>query len=98
MHTAGCLGCATDIAYKDNHLSILRQTHPQAWKSIMNHGMADELRKLKKFKGNGRLNLADASDFDTKSLLDVRPCAFDDLGERMISDDQTTAEYDPEEI
>jgi len=93
----GCIGCATDIAYKDNHISVLRQTHPRAWRVIMNGGMGDELRKLKAHKTNGKTTILD-TDYSTDEVLDVRPCAFDELPGQMVMDDLTLAGYDPEEI
>ena len=91
----GCIGCATDIAYKDNHITVLRQTHPRAWEVLMGGGMGDELRKLKTYKSNGKLSMLD-TDYSTDEVMQVRPCAFDDIGSGMVTDDATTAEYDPE--
>lgn len=91
----GCVGCCTDIAFKDNHMSVLRQTHPELWRHYMETGLGDELMKLYKYKGNGRVNYLSIAR-DISDAIEVRPCVFDDLGERLISDSVTSSEYDSE--
>ena len=49
----GCYGCATAILRKDNQLSMLRMTHPERWKAVMDYGMAEELKKLYRVRNNG---------------------------------------------
>lgn len=72
----GCLGCATDFAYRDNHLSVLRQTHPKAWSSVMRAGMAEEIRKLQVVRRRtSQRSLFDL--FSSNELLEMQPCAFD---------------------
>lgn len=91
----GCIGCATDILYKDNHLSVLRRTHPSLYNALMKNGMANEIKKLYETRTNGIPSIIDIYN-DTEQLLDVRPCAFDDIGEKLDKsgiDD----EYDPED-
>jgi len=91
----GCYGCATDILYKDNHLAMLRQSHPKYYDALMKKGMADELKKLYHARSKGIPTILDLFK-DADKALEVRPCAFDDIGDRIyISgiDD----EYDPEE-
>lgn len=104
----GCIMCGTDIQYKDNHLSVLRQTHPKAWTSCMEHfGYRDELYKLFRLKKN--LNIFDSftdkgtsarmiQKFgSTKALLDSRPCAFDEYGELVdLTGTGLEREYDAE--
>jgi len=91
----GCLGCATDIQYQNNHLQILRQTHRRAWRAVMRAGMAEQIRRLQRAqRNNGQLALFDA--FETEELIEVQPCAFDDLdgtGGRAAPGDLV---YDPE--
>lgn len=90
----GCFGCATAILHKDNQLAMLRRTHPHLWQALMKYGMAAELKKLYHAKNNGIPSIIDVFD-DPDYLLDFRPCAFDDLGDKLNSagiDD----EYDPE--
>lgn len=105
----GCMFCGTDIQFADNHLSVLRQTHPQAYKVCMNaYGYQHELYKLFKLKKNNNILTAateagrtarviDAVG-DEENLLTVRPCAYDDIAEMVdLSNTGLDAEYDPEE-
>ncbi len=90
----GCWGCATDILFKDNHLQLLRQTHPRHWRALMKRGMADELKKLYHVRSNGIPTIINVFE-NPQELLRYRPCAFDSVGGRLDSqgiDD----EYDPE--
>lgn len=91
----GCVGCCTDIAFKDNHMSVLRQTHPKLWEHYMKSGLGDELMKLYRYKGNGRVNYLSVAR-NISDAIDMRPCAFDDLGERIVSDVITSSKYDSE--
>lgn len=91
----GCVGCCTDIAFKDNHMSVLRQTHPKLWEHYMKSGLGDELMKLYRYKGNGRVNYLSVAR-NISDAIDMRPCAFDDLGERIVSDIITSSKYDSE--
>lgn len=90
----GCFGCATAILRKDNQLSMLRRTHPRLWKALMGYGMAAELKKLYHAKNKGIPTIVDVFE-NPKELLDVRPCAFDDIGGQLNSDG-IYDEYDPE--
>ena len=104
----GCIMCGTDIQYRDNHLSILRQTHPRAWRVCMeSFGYREELYKLFSLKRN--VNIFDSctdegtssrmiSKFgSTKALLDTRPCAFDEFGELVdLTGTGLENEYDAE--
>lgn len=91
----GCVGCCTDIAFKDNHMSVLRQTHPKRWEQQMKSGLGEELIALYKYKGNGKVNYLSIAR-NVGDALDMRPCAFDDLGQRIISDQITSSKYDSE--
>ena len=104
----GCIMCGTDIQYKENHLSILRQTHPRAWAVCMERfGYRDELYKLFRLKKN--MNIFDSFTDngtrarmierfgDTKALLENRPCAFDEYGELVdLTGTGLDNEYDAE--
>lgn len=46
-------------------------------------------------KGNGRVNYLNIA-LDVEDVVDIRPCAFDDIGERIMADDLTLSEYDSE--
>lgn len=89
----GCIWCATDIAFKDNHLSVLRQTHPELWEKGMKNGLGDELMRLQKYKSNGMLNMVNVSD-NAEELMGMRPCAFDDIPSHISHDELTDSEYD----
>ncbi len=104
----GCIMCGTDIQYRDNHLSILRQTHPKAWEVCMERfGYREQLYTLFKLKRN--MNIFDSFTDDgtaarlidrfgdCRRLLEMRPCAFDDYGE-LVELDGTgmNNEYDAE--
>lgn len=90
----GCLGCATDFSYQNNHLYILRQTHRQAWNVIMKSGMAHQIRNLQRAMRQGQYMLFDS--IETNELIEIQPCAFDDLDGfgGMIPSSELV--YDPE--
>jgi len=73
----GCIGCATDFGFRNNHLYILRQTHRRAWEVIMRAGMAREIRNLQRAMRANQLTLWDA--FTPEELLQAQPCVFDDV-------------------
>ena len=92
----GCMGCATDLAYRDNHLRVLRQTHPAAWRVIMKKGLAEQIRNLQLALRKGhQMTIFDV--FPVDELVDVQPCVFDDLdgtgGQPAPGDGDV---YDPE--
>lgn len=89
----GCLGCATDILYKDNHMAMLRATHPRQWRAVMNYGMAAELKKLAEVRSRGLPTILDV--LDARELLERRPCAFDDMADKLDAA-WLPDEYDPE--
>jgi hypothetical protein len=90
------MGCGTDLLFPNNHMSMLRRTHPSRWQAFMKNGMAEELRNLQKAKRNGQGSLFDV--FDTEDLLDIRPCIFDRIDRLTLWDDtsEDILEYDPE--
>ncbi len=104
----GCIMCGTDIQFSDNHLSILRQTHPKAWSACMNNfGYSEELYKLFRAKKSGNIldSFTDEGTKarlierfgDTKRLLEIRPCAYDDFGELVeLNGTGFDTEYDAE--
>ena len=106
----GCIMCGTDIQFKNNHLAVLRQTHPKAWKSCMEYfGYADALYKLFRLRKNRNI-LEAFTDEGTKArlidrygsmkrLLEDRPCAYDEFGELVdLTGTGLDAEYDAEVI
>ena len=90
----GCMFCATDIRYTDNHLYVLRQTHPKAWRTAMRAGLAEQIRNLQRaLRSAPQMTLFDA--FSTEELIEAQPCVFDDLDGRGGIPVQGLA-YDPE--
>jgi len=93
----GCMGCATDLLFPNNHMSTLRRTHNKAWSVFMRRGMAAEIQKLQRVQRNGQLSLFDV--FDAEDLLERRPCIFDSINELVLEDDTMIADdldFDPE--
>ncbi len=91
----GCVGCCTDIAFKDNHFRALRQTHRKLWDMYMEKGMAEQLIALQNYKSNGVFSPLEYFNEAEYALLE-RPCAFDDIGDHIIEDQITLSEYDSE--
>jgi 3'-phosphoadenosine 5'-phosphosulfate sulfotransferase (PAPS reductase)/FAD synthetase len=93
----GCMGCGTDILYRNNHMAMLRRTHPRQWEVFMKRGMAAQIQKIQIAKRSGQLSLFDV--YDAKDLLDIRPCIFDRVNELVLDDDTFNGEeqrFDPE--
>ena len=93
------MACGTDLLYKNNHLAMLRHTHPVAWKAFMKSGLAEQMRNLQQAKRGGQMSVMDFIG-DANYLVETRPCAFDRI-DRLVLDeltqDQTAKEYDPED-
>ncbi|MBQ7131261.1 MAG: phosphoadenosine phosphosulfate reductase family protein [Oscillospiraceae bacterium] len=72
----GCVGCATDIGFKNNHMASLRKTHPKMWRGYMTKtGLGDEIMKLHRYKPS---KISKMDFFNTASeLAEISPCAFD---------------------
>ena len=93
----GCVGCGTDLLYKNNHMAMLRRTHPTLWGLYMRRGMAEEIQKIQIAKRNGQVSLFDV--FDTKRLIEERPCIFDSISHLVMEDDtwdEAGEAFDPE--
>ena len=104
----GCMFCGTDIQFPNNHLAVLRQTHPKAYKVCMeSFGYQKELFKLFEMKKNPNI-LSAASNIgktarivdavgNEKELFKYRPCAYDDFSEMVdLAGTGIDSEYDPE--
>ena len=100
--------CGTDIQFKDNHLSVLRKTHPQAYHTAMERfGYRKALNTLFARYKNPNM-LAAAGDTarsariieqvgEYEEIAQVRPCAYDDIGEMVdLAGTGLDAEYDAE--
>lgn len=59
----------------------------------MKTGLGDELIKLQKYKSNGAPNMANVLE-TAEELIEVRPCAFDDIAGHISHDDLTDSEHD----
>lgn len=96
----GCMGCGTDLLYPNNHMAMLRRTHPKAWWTFMNGGMAAEIKKLQMIFRKGQMSLYD--NFESDEIMTLKPCYFDSLKRVVFCDDTGTdpemLEYDPEEL
>lgn len=74
----GCYVCGTGLAYKGNNIEILRKHYPQKWLSLMQYGMAREMKTFAcAISDDIKLNL-----LESEWLIDRRPCAFDRLTPR----------------
>lgn len=93
----GCMGCGTDLLFPNNHMAMLRRTHPKQWMAFMRLGMAAEIQKLQIAKRNGQVSLFDV--FEVEDLLEIRPCIFDRI-DKLVLEDNTladeTLDFDPE--
>lgn len=94
----GCMGCGTDLLYPNNHMAMLRRTHPKQWSAFMRLGMAAEIQKLQIAKRNGQVSLFDV--FETaEELLETRPCIFDRIDKLVLKDDtwiDDELDFDPD--
>lgn len=106
----GCMFCGTDIQFKNNHLSVLRQTHPKAYQVCMEQfGYRKELNTLFQLRKDKNI-LSAMTDIgrsarmidavgDSPLLARARPCAYDDFGEMVdLTGTGLETEYDPEEV
>lgn len=93
----GCMACGTDLLYENNHMAMLRHTHPPAWDTFMRKGMAEEIRNLQCAKRNGQLSVLDVMDLD--EIMRRRPCAFDRIDRLVLAEvakDTDMTDYDPD--
>lgn len=73
----GCMFCGMDIKFPNNHLSIMRRTHPKAWNVVMRRkGLGSVLMQLRLALDDGQLDMFEQS-FTLDWYLDKFPCAFD---------------------
>lgn len=73
----GCMFCGMDIRFPDNHLAIMRRTHPRAWRTLMIHkGLGAVLVKLRFALDNHQMDMF-AEQWGVEEYLDRFPCVFD---------------------
>ena len=80
----GCVGCCTDIAFPDNHMSVLRQTHPHLWRHYMKSGLGEQLMKPCAFDRIGERIVEDeitTSDYDSETDTEYEQLEFDFISE-----------------
>lgn len=102
----GCMGCGTDLMYPNNHMAMLRRTHPKQWKAFMRLGMGAEIQKLQIAKRNGQMSLFDVAavqpehaDDMIDQMIEQQPCIFDRIDKLVVSNEMWSADgpdYDPE--
>lgn len=93
----GCMACGTDLLYPNNHMAMLRRTHPKQWETFMRRGMAAEIQKIQIAMRNGQMSLFDV--YTAEDLLEIRPCIFDRINQLVYEDetwDEEVQEFDPE--
>ena len=76
----GCMACGTDLLYANNHMAMLRHTHPKQWMFYMRWGMAAEIRKIQLARRKSGWSLFDM--YDAEDLLEIRPCIFDHVDQK----------------
>lgn len=73
----GCMFCGMDIKFPNNHLAIMRRTHPAAWNMLMRKkGLGKVLLKLRLAFDDYQLDMFEEQ-FGLDDYLDRFPCAFD---------------------
>ena len=73
----GCMFCGMDIKFKDNHLSIMRRTHPKIWDFLIKKkGLGTVLLALRFAVQHHQFDMFSQTT-DINAYLDRFPCAFD---------------------
>ncbi|MBA7558656.1 Phosphoadenosine phosphosulfate reductase [subsurface metagenome] len=74
----GCWTCGMDIAFLNNHLSIMRHTHPKLWRFLMiEKGLGQVLLAIKLALRDDQLDFFQRDRIE--GILEQRPCYFDNL-------------------
>jgi len=73
----GCMFCGMDLRFPNNHLAIMRRTHPKAWNTLMRRkGLGKVLLQLRLALDNHQLDMFEQG-MGLDDYLDRFPCAFD---------------------
>lgn len=73
----GCMFCGMDLRFPNNHLAIMRRTHPKAWNMLMRKkGLGRVLLQLRRALDKHQLDMFEQS-MGLDEYLDRFPCAFD---------------------
>lgn len=75
----GCMFCGMDIRFPDNHLAIMRRTHPKIWHYLMvNRGLGKVLAQLRFVMSDGQIDMfMQRWGGSMEALLEQTPCVFD---------------------
>lgn len=77
----GCMFCGMDIAFPDNHLAIMRRTHPKAWQVLMlKKGLGEVLMKLRYSLDDHQFDMFEQHYGSVSEYLEQFPCVFDKVG------------------
>jgi 3'-phosphoadenosine 5'-phosphosulfate sulfotransferase (PAPS reductase)/FAD synthetase len=75
----GCMFCGMDIKFPNNHLAIMRRTHPKIWDFVMRRkGLGRILWKLRWALEDHQLDMFEQT-MTLDQYLDQFPCAFDQI-------------------
>jgi len=73
----GCMFCGMDIRFPNNHLAIMRRTHPKAWDVIIRKkGLGKVLWQLRWAMDDHQLDMFEQT-MSLDQYLDQFPCVFD---------------------
>lgn len=75
----GCMFCGMDIKFPDNHLSIMRRTHPKAWNMVIRKkGLGEVLIKLRFALDDHQMDMFEQQ-WGIDEYLERFPCVFDKI-------------------
>jgi len=73
----GCMFCGMDLRFPNNHLAIMRRTHPKAWNLIMRRkGLGEILLRLRFALDAHQYDMFEET-WGLNDYLDAFPCVFD---------------------
>lgn len=73
----GCMFCGMDIQFENNHLAIMRRTHPKAWHTLMvRKGLGKVLMQLRMVLDDHQLDMFEKQ-MGVEEYLERFPCVFD---------------------
>jgi len=75
----GCMFCGMDIRFPNNHLAIMRRTHPKAWRMLMmRKGLGEVLMKLRFALDDHQYDMFEQR-WGVEEYLERFPCVFDKM-------------------
>jgi len=73
----GCMFCGMDIKFPNNHLAIMRRTHPKAWHTVMvRKGLGKVLMQLRFALDDHQMDMFEEQ-WEVEEYLERFPCVFD---------------------